>query len=511
MKNIKFNILYPITIAIYFPLLPVSLNWSFFSEGLFQLFLVIGLSIVASLSIWLILGLLFKDGHVGAILTFGCQFIFWQYGYMYTVLIKQFKFMNFEILFLLFFIIPALLLLMIRYKRPWVKSITPRLNFISIIFIVFNIILIFNSDLQNHDDKADFTVNTDPITISAQATGYDEGILPDIYFIMVDAFPREDIVQTEYGETIPFYKDLENMGFVATNEAYANYLFTMNALSAMLNFDYIPARIEGQIVDSKDEGPLLELVHDNRLCKTLQSIGYEYIALDSTWRPTTTSTCADQVIENGENIEDILIFYMNMTALLPVMNEHMVTTVRNSRLKTLEQIKTIPALDGPTFTFAHILLPHQPYVFDQNGDPFPDLEKLNIFRTGNNRDDAFFEQTIFASNQLIEVVQEIIDNSEVPPIILIQADHGPDYLDYGDDPDIINLRAPVFGAYYLPFGGDELVYPSMSPVNLFRIVLSYYFDAGLELLEDRTYYTTFTDGYLYNYRDITDTIIGPLE
>lgn len=57
-------------------------------------------------------------------------------------------------------------------------------------------------------------------------------------------------------------------------------------------------------------------------------------------------------------------------------------------------------------------------------------------------------------------------------------------------------------AYYLPDGGDRLLYPEISPVNSFRVVLNAYFGVDMALLPDETYFTShLIDG---QFIDITE-------
>jgi hypothetical protein len=51
-------------------------------------------------------------------------------------------------------------------------------------------------------------------------------------------------------------------------------------------------------------------------------------------------------------------------------------------------------------------------------------------------------------------------------------------------------RTPILNAYYLPGGEDRWLYPSISPVNSFRVVLNAYFGADLPFLPDATYFTS---------------------
>ena len=55
--------------------------------------------------------------------------------------------------------------------------------------------------------------------------------------------------------------------------------------------------------------------------------------------------------------------------------------------------------------------------------------------------------------------------------------------------DFHPARFGILNAYYLPNGGNDLLYESISPVNSFRVIFNSYFGANYEILEDRSYYT----------------------
>ena len=70
-------------------------------------------------------------------------------------------------------------------------------------------------------------------------------------------------------------------------------------------------------------------------------------------------------------------------------------------------------------------------------------------------------------------------------MIIIQGDHGP----LPDLTEEASQRLPILNAYYLPgIQMDNVLYPSISPVNSFRVVLNSYFGQTLPLLEDRSYF-----------------------
>jgi hypothetical protein len=99
----------------------------------------------------------------------------------------------------------------------------------------------------------------------------------------------------------------------------------------------------------------------------------------------------------------------------------------------------------------------------------------------------------------------LLAESSQPPVIIVQGDHGPGSLLNWRSPSRTCLweRTGILNAYYLPEGGKNLLYPAITPVNSFRVVLNAYFGANLQMLPNRTYFTS----HLLERQeiDITDT------
>ena len=161
-----------------------------------------------------------------------------------------------------------------------------------------------------------------------------------------------------------------------------------------------------------------------------------------------------------------------------------------------ETLGHLPALPGPKFVYAHIIAPHPPFVFDGNGravDPgyafrFSDGSDFPLGR--DKYSDGYRGQVQFVNSQLRTLVDEILRKSPTPPIILLQADHGPGMLTNFNSAKHTCLRErfSVFAAYYLPGINPADVPGGATPVNLFRMVFNHYYSAGLPLLADAHYY-----------------------
>ena len=55
----------------------------------------------------------------------------------------------------------------------------------------------------------------------------------------------------------------------------------------------------------------------------------------------------------------------------------------------------------------------------------------------------------------------------------------------------------ILNAILLPSHGQESVYPTISPVNIFRLVFKRYFGADLELLQDKSVWSTWQHPYRF--------------
>ncbi len=147
-----------------------------------------------------------------------------------------------------------------------------------------------------------------------------------------------------------------------------------------------------------------------------------------------------------------------------------------------EGLKKIPELKSPTFTFAHIPVPHPPFVFDHEGNFTGTTGFVGEYGNHWLPKQAYVDQVLYLNAAVEEVVDSLLTQSETPPIIVIQGDHGPmsHWMRSRETLAILN-------AYYLPGGGDQYLYPSITPVNSFRLIFDLYFDTQLGLLEDYSY------------------------
>jgi hypothetical protein len=94
------------------------------------------------------------------------------------------------------------------------------------------------------------------------------------------------------------------------------------------------------------------------------------------------------------------------------------------------------------------------------------------------------------NHTVLETIDEILNNPERPVVIVLQSDHGDEkYLDW-DHPtaDGVNVRSGILNAIYFSDTSYDELYPTMTPVNTFRVILNHWFGTQYPLLADKVFF-----------------------
>jgi hypothetical protein len=338
------------------------------------------------------------------------------------------------------------------------------------------------------------------------------GARPDIYYIILDRYPSERCLKEFYDyDNRPFLDHLEQLGFYVAAESRSNYPMTMHSLASSLSMDYLGDLSAPAPLLSDDWMPLAHRLQDYRLWRRLRTLGYRYIHCGSGWQPTDRNRYADRNTSPNA-LPEFTSLLCQSTALNPLLHRLGLTDVdRVKRQRVLRQFRDLAAVvddPAPTFVFAHFLVPHPPYVFDRDGKPLAPAVRARRSTPENMR-----QQLEFTNARVRGFVDTLLARSVTPPIVILQADEGPypyartaSTFDFTRATDAeLREKTSILNALYLPGVDPGVFYPTLSPVNTFRLIFDHYFGTRFGLLPDRSY--AFPDRrHLYDFFDITDRV-----
>jgi hypothetical protein len=331
---------------------------------------------------------------------------------------------------------------------------------------------------------------------------------PDIYYIIVDAYGREDILQELYGfDNRSFTNALRERGFYIGDESRSNYHFTELSLASSLNMTHLH---ELELQRFQTRMPVRNMIKDSTVVRFLKRQGYETVAFE-TGKSDTQCGQFDRYISFGNALndyQDTLYYKSLIPRLLDWTGNSLLSAAHRHGARTLATLESIPLAvssdSKPTFIFSHLLAPHPPFVFDAQGQAI-DLHGHYLLADGSlftccyDYDvevyrKAYRDQVAFINQKLITMVERIQANDR-RSIIIIQADHGP-RLGFGSRESIYPKEAAaryqegfsILNAICLPDDGDAAFYSSMTPVNTFRLIFNEVFGTNLELEADESYF-----------------------
>jgi hypothetical protein len=342
-----------------------------------------------------------------------------------------------------------------------------------------------------------------PVTIVSSGEKIRATGRPNIYHIVLDSYPGSEILQKYYHhDNTAFLEALRELGFFVAKDARTNYIQSMLSLGSTLNVSYLDEVLTDVRRDSWNRRPLKELLEQNAVRRFLAPLGYRFVAFGTGYEGTELRAAEEYLSSRPafSEFENMLFVWTPIATLVGLIKPGWQHRVHRERiLFTFDRLERLARAPGPPrFVFAHLVTPHPPYVFDRKGkerrDPGPygladgcvyiDRSSLSQYRSG------FAEQVAFVEQRTLAMVRTILRDSAVPPVIVLQSDHGPRSIPDQDEA----LR--ILNALWLP-GEQEGLRAGMSPVNNFRMVLSHLFGARLPLLPDRHFLSKWERPYAF--------------
>lgn len=496
---------HPVLIALFFPLYLLAANadqWVDLSAA----WLPTVVCVAAGTALLAVCGLLFGGWQRGGLVASLLLVLFFSFGHVRIALSGAG--VNGGMLAAVWVGLALIGLAAIQRGGTRVSAATRLLNAVALLLIAYNLVGLGSYIFS----LAGQTIGQDPAEVPLGEISR----RPDIYYLIFDRYANEETLSEIYGyDNGSFLSALEARGFTVAHASWANYGGTALSLVSSLSLEYLDSA-ELQTSNPSTYGPIHAALRGHlAVPSTLKELGYEYVHIGNWWEPGATNVDADRVLllrhesEFGIALFETTALSLVTTVGMPSTDPEAVALGVLNRAHTLfefAQVQEAATMDGPTYVFAHFLVPHPPYVFNADGSqPSPDVAAERGERA------SYVEQLRWTNDRILELLDVLMDApSGEQPIIVLQADEGPYPPRYQANqdgfqwleatPPEVQEKFGILNAFYLPGADPALfgVYDRISPVNAFRIVFNAYFGAELPLLPDRTYLSP-DKSHLYDF------------
>ncbi len=435
-----------------------------------------------------------RNVQKAAVITSVTLLLIFSYGHVFNLIEASFlaSFLGRHRLVVGFFLACWLAVVFLTIRREVSQEAVRIMN-------IFSIILIFLplGQLGSHYiSKAIAAQNMKKASEEAGATSTTVSSKPDVYYIILDAYARPDALLEEYGiDVSPFVEEMTDLGFYYASCSQSNYGETFNSISTALNMNYMQTILDQRGIDLGGE-EYFELLRRNQVRSFFENLDYQIVAFSTGYQWSEWNQADIYYEIDSTNhlraltpfevlVFETTIFYPFRGYYFKIFPDNFSNEINSihslhieTQLNLLSDLPKIAENPNPTFTFAHIIVPHPPFVFAEDGSLLEDPGYFSGEKGGAVNDvyrlEGYTHQVYFISNQIEYVISQILSRSETPPIIIIQGDHG-----WRDE-----NRNKILNLYYFPDGNDVALYPTITPVNSFRVVLNTFFKQSFPLLAD---------------------------
>jgi hypothetical protein len=311
---------------------------------------------------------------------------------------------------------------------------------------------------------------------------------PDIFYIILDGYARQDVLTAYFKyNNAPFIDFLHRRGFYVASGSRCNYSVTFLSLSSSLNMQYLDA-LNG-VHDQEEQA--YRMIGHNRLMEELKFNGYRIVHFSTGWPGDDVNLLADETYSSS-SLDEFRELLLKTSILRFFFTNAIGNSYRDRFYFNCEKLGSLTHQRRPTFVYAHFVIPHPPFVFDRDGGippphPFP-------HRPAGSRDwyppSRYVDQLSYITRHIQATITKILENYPEPPIIILQSDHGPgcDGITAHPTNKMLLERTGILNAFYVPDVIRHQLYPTISPVNTFRILFNTYFGTKWRMEKDETNY-----------------------
>lgn len=343
--------------------------------------------------------------------------------------------------------------------------------------------------------------------------------LPDIYYIVLDGHGRQDVLGELYDhDSSQFIRELEAMGFYVARQSTSNYPYTYLSIPSSLNLEYVNELAPDLRSYIRNRRPFMDMVGYNQAYQFLKPYGYTFVTFGSGWSADSNLPTSELHYESPTLLNEFENMLLGNSLIIPFGYRRVQYYLHREGVRYFfDHLPDVASIPKPTLTYAHIMVPHPPFVFDRRGEPllpnlpfvFDDVTwRAMLDKTPEEYMNGYRGQITYVDQVLVQVLRQILASSPEPPVIIVQGDHGPASVFDNNHLTVegVRERFSILNAYYLPTAtSTQQLYPTITPVNSFRAVFNQYFGTTLDYLDDKNYIPIADDSEVgYKMLDVTE-------
>jgi hypothetical protein len=376
-------------------------------------------------------------------------------------------------------------LLMILLAWLVLKKITIRsarfivfLNTLLLVYILVDLATIILSAQKNKQQHSATAVN-----------GCDTCYRPPVYLIVLDEYAGSRTLKEYFRyDNTPMERFLAGEGFHVNQGATSNYLLTIFSMSSTLNMEYLDGI--GLQLPNNHYGyrQAISGLGTSKAVQFLQKQGYQvnnysYFRLPASppvfksgYVPGETGLIMHKTMYS--RVSDNLVRLLAVKFSIPRFQEQSdAFYISNNDSMMKAALSTATPSARPSFTYLHLMMPHDPIAFDSLGRRIVPFWKRPSYKQ-KEYEDAYLQYLVYTNRRMQQFITQLKQQTRGEAVIILMSDHG--YRKLKNK----NLRYQSMNAVYLPKGNYHAWYPGVSNVNQFRILFNTIFNQQFPLLKD---------------------------
>ena len=283
---------------------------------------------------------------------------------------------------------------------------------------------------------------------------------PNIYILFYDGYANEKNLTNYFNfDNSLFIKQIKSKGFYYVPNSHSNYNQTLKTWASFLNLGYLKTNKE---ID------LLSSIKFNLLTEYIFKKAYNIVNLSPFQIEDNSNYNSYDLMFGNASLSNHLYVRTIFFKFERFLKYHILGyKIENNKIALLTNIMNAKPNNKPNLVLYHSMITHYPYQFDENGN-----HKLELFLHGVKQRMQDYLTQLKYTNKLINQTIDNILLKQPNSIIVIASDHGYRQIE-GQSLKLVEQESfENFCAFYFPDKKYNMLYDSISVVNIFRIVVS---------------------------------------